>query len=110
MGVKTLALKVLAEAQGVPTSIPRGTLDRTPTAPLRGQSPIVERLWSPGAFEAVERFGQAHARLFPFIGKRIWTPDGAGELLSVFAEQCEILLDGSLRTARVLPEDVRPIQ
>jgi hypothetical protein len=56
-----------------------------------------------------ERFGQSHARLFPFIKKRVWTPSGMGLLLQVFEDRCEILLDQS-RTVHVPPVNVRPIQ
>jgi TubC N-terminal docking domain len=64
----------------------------------------------PESLEAERRFCQAHARLFPFIGKRVWTPVGTGVLLSVFAERCEIHPDGAIRTVRVPAREVRPIQ
>jgi hypothetical protein len=62
------------------------------------------------SLDAERRFGQSHARLFPFIDKRVWTPRGTGVLLQVFAERCEILPDGQSRTVRVRTEDVSPIQ
>ncbi len=60
--------------------------------------------------ESEARFGSPHARLFPLIGQRVWTPQGVGVLLSVFADRCEIYPDGSSQTIRVLPEHVRLIQ
>jgi hypothetical protein len=40
-----------------------------------------------------ERFGQPHARLFPFILKIVMTPYGAGRLETVYESGCEVLLD-----------------
>jgi hypothetical protein len=71
---------------------------------------VAKRLRSKDSLEAERRFEQPHARLFPFIDKRVWTPIGTGVLLQVFAGRCEILLDGQSRTVRVRPEDVGPIQ
>jgi hypothetical protein len=66
--------------------------------------------WPPESLEAERRFGRGHARLFPFLGKRVWTPQETGILLSVFADLCEIHPDGSKGTIRVRTKDVRPIQ
>lgn len=66
--------------------------------------------WPPASLEAERRFGQPHARLFPFVNKVVWTPAGTGKLLSVYAETCEVLPDGTTRTMRVPTADVRPIQ
>jgi hypothetical protein len=71
---------------------------------------VAEWLRPKESLDAERRFGQPHARLFPFIDKRVWTPIGTGILLQVSAEQCEILLDGQSHTVRVRLEDVRPIQ
>jgi hypothetical protein len=56
------------------------------------------------------QFGKIHARLFPLIGRQIWTPLGTGKLLSVFHDRCEVLLDSAEQTVRVRPSDVRAIQ
>jgi hypothetical protein len=56
------------------------------------------------------QFGQIHASLFPLVGRRIWTPQGAGKLLSVFHDRCDVLLDSAGRRIRVRPADVRLIQ
>jgi hypothetical protein len=70
--------------------------------------PRREQPWPTSSLEAERRFGQPHAKLFPYIRKRVWTPTGPGTLLSAFAEQCEILPEGATKTVRA--EDVRPIQ
>ena len=49
--------------------------------------------WPAEAVEAERRFGQPHARLFPFIGRKVRTPAGAGTLLQVFADRATVLLD-----------------
>jgi hypothetical protein len=56
------------------------------------------------------RFGQPHARLFPLIGQRVWTPQGVGKLLAVFAARCEVHPDRNEGTIRVRTDDVEPIQ
>jgi len=66
--------------------------------------------WPEESLDAERRFGQLHARLSPFIGKRVWTVRGAGVLLQVFADTCEIRPDGADRTVRVLFEEVKLIQ
>jgi hypothetical protein len=60
-----------------------------------------ETMWPPES--------QSHARLFPFICKRVWTPNGPGLLLSAYAELCEILPEGATKTVRVRTEDVVPL-
>jgi len=79
-----------------------------PFVPLPSALPEAKREpeWPPESEVHAQRFGQTHARLFPLIGKRVWVAGGSGILLSVFAEQCEILPDGANRTVRVHPKDV----
>jgi hypothetical protein len=71
----------------------------------RGDSDLRERMEA-----SVRQFGQPHARLFPFLDKRVWTPQGPGKLLSVFATRCEVHLEGTHETIRVLTGEVRVIQ
>lgn len=93
---------------------PRRALDHAILTRVREAKPAIlkalQDTWPPASMEAERRFGQAHAKLFPFIGKRVWTPAGTGELLAAFAEQSEILPDGATKTVRVRTEDVSPIQ
>jgi TubC N-terminal docking domain len=42
---------------------------------------------------AERRFGQSHAKLFPFLGRKVRTPKGSGTLIQVFAERVTVLLD-----------------
>ncbi len=49
--------------------------------------------WSPVSPDSQRRFAQPHARLFPFIGRKVRTPAGPGTLLQVFAERVTVLLD-----------------
>jgi hypothetical protein len=73
-------------------------------------APADEADWPPESLDAERQWGQPHALLFPLIGKRVWTPMGIGVLLTAFAECCEVLPDGSEKTVRVKPQDVRIIQ
>ena len=96
MGVKELALNVLARTQGVPSGVPRGTLAGTPAARMREPPATAQGPWPPESLDALRRFGQPHARLFPFLGRKVWTPEGAGTLLQVFADHVLVLLDSEL--------------
>jgi hypothetical protein len=83
------------------------------TAAAKPQAPAVhadDAGWPEESLDAERRFGLPHGRLFPFIGKRVWTTRGAGLLLRVFADRCEIHPDGADRTVRVPFEDVKLIQ
>lgn len=58
-----------------------------------------------------ERFGQPHARLFPFIGHKVRTPSGPATLMQVFADRVTVLLDFDRDGAckRFLPAEIAPI-
>lgn len=59
--------------------------------------------------EAEQRFGQPHARLFPFIGRKVRTPAGSGTLLQVFADRVTVLLDSELcKCAVFIPKEIVP--
>jgi hypothetical protein len=58
--------------------------------------------------ESAEKFEGLYAALFPLIGKEVRTPHGTGRLLTVFARQCEIRLDGTDRIYCVPPSEVYP--
>lgn len=49
--------------------------------------------WPPESDDYVRRFGCSEARLYPFIGKRVATPDGPGVLLQVLRNACAVRLD-----------------
>jgi len=63
------------------------------------------------SFDAERRFGQPHAKLFPFIGGKVRTPQGHGTLLQVFAERATVLLDSERdgSCARFLPTEISPV-
>jgi hypothetical protein len=64
-------------------------------------------LWSPESITAERRFGQSHAKLFPFLGRKVRTPDGPGTLQQVFADRVTVLLDSDLsRCAVFAPEEI----
>jgi len=52
--------------------------------------------WPPVSMDAELRFGQPHAKLFPFLGRKVRTPQGPGTLVQVFAERVTVLLDTQL--------------
>jgi len=69
-----------------------------------------ERTCPPASAEAERRFAQPHARLFPFLGRKVRTPGGPGTLLQVFAERVTVLLDQDLRKCSFFsPREVEPV-
>lgn len=60
-------------------------------------------LWPLESIVAERRFGQSHAMLFPFLGRKVRTPDGTGTLLQVFADRVTVLLDSDLHKCAVFP-------
>jgi hypothetical protein len=77
-------------------------------------TPIVRKTeklenWPSESLDAERRFGQPHAKLFPFIGRKVRTPSGPGTLLQVFAERVTVLLDSELsRCAWFAPGELEP--
>jgi tubulysin polyketide synthase-like protein len=66
--------------------------------------------WPTESHEAERRFGQPHAKLFPFLGRKVRTPGGPGTLLQVFAERVTVLLDRDLRKCTFFsPREVEPV-
>jgi TubC N-terminal docking domain len=59
--------------------------------------------WSPESLAAERRYGQPHARLFPFLGRKVRTPAGPGTLIQVFAERVTVLLDSERDKCSVFP-------
>jgi len=66
--------------------------------------------WPPESFEAERRFGQAHAKLFPFLGRKVRTPAGSGTLIQVFADRVTVVLDTELSRCTFLrPTEIEPV-
>ncbi len=78
-------------------------------------SPIVRKTeklenWPPESFEAERRFASPHARLFPFLGRKVRTPGGPGTLIQVFADRVTVMLDSELaRNCFFKQTDVEPV-
>ncbi len=53
--------------------------------------------------EAERKFGQSHAKLFPFIGRKVRTPNGPGTLLQVFADRVTVVLDSERSRCSFFP-------
>jgi hypothetical protein len=69
-----------------------------------------ERDWPVESLDAVRRFGQPHAKLFPFIGRKVRTPAGPGTLLQVFSERVTVVLDSELSRCSVFqPGEIEPV-
>lgn len=93
---------------------PRSRLSPELVDRLREHKPelldLVElRSWPAESQDAVRRFGQPCARLYPFIGRTILTPWGPGRLLQVFSERATVALATTPGRASFFPpSDLRP--
>jgi len=66
--------------------------------------------WPPQSIATEGRFGQSHAKLFPFLGRKVRTPVGPGTLIQVFADRVTVLLDSNLDKCTVFSlEEIRVI-
>jgi hypothetical protein len=78
-----------------------------------GHEPLVieakQSDWPPESLDAERRFRQPHAKLFPFIGRKVRTPAGPGTLLQVFEHRVTILLDADLnKCIWFAPNEIAP--
>jgi hypothetical protein len=67
--------------------------------------------WPQASLNVERRFhDQLHARLFPFIGRKVRTPGGPGTLIQVFAERATVMLEVELsKCAWFHPTEVVPV-
>ena len=65
--------------------------------------------WPPESLDAESRLGCWHARLYPFIGKAVSTPRGAGRLVQVFPERASVILPGEAQIGVFLPGELCPL-
>jgi hypothetical protein len=66
--------------------------------------------WLTESLDAERRFAQPHAKLFPFLGRKVRTPEGPGTLLQVFANRVAVLLDSQLtRCSMFHPREIQPV-
>lgn len=73
-------------------------------------APILQKAWPTVSPAAERRFAQAHAKLFPFIGRKVRTPGGPGTLLQVFSDRVTVVLDIEFsRCSFFLPGQIEPI-
>ena len=65
--------------------------------------------WPLESLDVERRFEQPHARLFPFIGRKVRTPQGPGTLIQVYADHVTVLLDADRdHCARFAPQEIAP--
>jgi hypothetical protein len=65
--------------------------------------------WSPESLQYETRFSQPHAKFFPFLGRKVRTPNGPGTLIQVFADRVTVLLDAELsRCSFFHPGQIEP--
>ena len=66
--------------------------------------------WLTPCFDMEKRFAQPHARLFPFIGRKVRTPAGTGTMLQVFANRVMVVLDSEMsRCSFFAPTEIQPV-
>lgn len=104
-------IRVRVEGQGIELVGPRGALTPELEVEIRRRKPeLVEVLslqsWPEASRDAVREYRVPHARLYPFLGRRVLSPRGRGRLLQVFADRAVVNLAG--RVSVFLPSEVRP--
>lgn len=88
------------------------TYEKNETNEKRVNDPCrqVARPWPAASLEAERRFGRPHAKLFPFLGRKVRTPVGVGTLIQVIADRCTVVLDSQMsQCAWLLPSDIVPV-
>jgi hypothetical protein len=96
------ALKAL-EALNSPETVPATTPAPTTAKQQPGE-------WPEESLDAARRFAQPHAKLFPFIGRKVRTPQGTGTLVQVFANRVAVVLESQLEhCAFFQPDDIEPV-
>ncbi len=66
--------------------------------------------WPPESLRAERRFAQPHAKLFPFLGRKVRTPDGPGTLIQVLADRVTVALDSELSQCSFFtPAQIEPV-
>jgi hypothetical protein len=67
------------------------------------------RGWPEASRRYVRRLRRPEARLCPFVGRRVVTPLGEGQLLEVVVGRAAVVLDRALEeVSYLLPSEVRP--
>jgi len=114
--IKSLAFQVLRES-----ALRKRRSKDCPNAisAVGQQSAGVEALKSPACTlspdlvermeQSAKQFAQPHARLFPLLGKKVWTTRGSGILLQVFATRCQVQLEGQQSSIYASPEQIEPL-
>jgi hypothetical protein len=68
--------------------------------------------WQSDSLQAERRFGMA-ARLYPFIGRKVRTPQGVGKLVQVFRDRATVVVedhgDENRQALSFAPTDIFPI-
>src|SRR5262249_3084323 len=92
-------------------SNPKSQEERAEEEIRQGSSTAAPRgIWLTACFDMERRFAQPHARLFPFIGRKVRTPAGTGTLLQVFAKRVTVVLDSEMsRCSFFSPAEVQPV-
>ena len=68
-----------------------------------------QSLWPEDSLEAERRFGSPTAKLYPFLGKTVSTPEGSGMLWQAFSSRCGVVLEKDpKRVIFMQPELIRP--
>ena len=81
-----------------------------PGSPEPLAAPVLQDSWPTASLEAERRFAQPHAKLFPFLGRKVRTPEGLGTLLQVFADRVTVVLDSKLSRCSVFtPGQIEPV-
>ncbi len=110
-----LDLAIRVDGDGLRVTGPRAAMTPALEQAIRAhKADLVQHLvaadaWPPESLDAERRFGRWHARLYPFLGKTVSTPRGAGRLVQVFPERASVVLPGEASAGVFLPEELSPL-
>lgn len=128
VSLKDLAFKALGQRGGsvksVPCASPAVGHPESPSEaageaaaqPVRPAIPLpslvtegAETRWPAESLDTERRFRHPPAKLFPFIGRKVRTPEGPGTLIQVFRDRVTVVLDAELSKCRCFaPSEIEP--
>ena len=106
-GIRYRVPKDSLEAQGLLAELRK---HRERVMELLRQRKANECNWPPASLDAERRFAQSHAKLFPYLGRKVRTPGGLGTLIQVFAGRATVVLDSELSLCSFfVPDQIEPV-
>lgn len=106
-GIRYRVPKDSPEAQGLLDELRK---HRERVMELLRERKAIESNWPPASLDEERRFGQPHAKLFLYLGRKVRTPGGVGTLIQVLADRVTVVLDTELSHCSFFePAQIEPV-